>query len=162
MTGSILQISVSPGGVPKHAVPVGILTPARTRRRPPCASRHSRRPATSRPPHHRRRHRRAEQRGLPLIHGALGENLTTRGLDRRDWRAGQRWRIGAGSRHRDHQDAARLAQTLNRLRRGSSKARSTTHVVKAGDPSSPNWGLSGFYASRRATRHHPPRRCNRR
>ena len=32
--------------------------------------------------------------GFPLFHGALGENITTRGLDRRMWRVGQRWRIG--------------------------------------------------------------------
>ena len=28
MTGSILQVSVSQGGVPKHAIPTGTLTPA--------------------------------------------------------------------------------------------------------------------------------------
>ena len=34
-------------------------------------------------------------RGYPLYYGALGENLTTRGLDRRQLRAGQRFRVGS-------------------------------------------------------------------
>jgi MOSC domain-containing protein YiiM len=33
--------------------------------------------------------------GWPVFYGALGENLTTRGLDHRMWHAGQRFRIGA-------------------------------------------------------------------
>ncbi len=32
--------------------------------------------------------------GWPVFYGALGENLTTQGLDYRNWRAGQRFRIG--------------------------------------------------------------------
>ena len=32
--------------------------------------------------------------GFPLFPGALGENLTTRGLDRRALRIGQRFRVG--------------------------------------------------------------------
>src|SRR5258707_75575 len=34
--------------------------------------------------------------GYPLFAGALGENLTTRGLDRRTMRVGQRYRAGTG------------------------------------------------------------------
>lgn len=32
--------------------------------------------------------------GWPLFYGALGENLTTRGLDHREWKSGQRFRAG--------------------------------------------------------------------
>ena len=32
--------------------------------------------------------------GFPVFYGALGENLTTHGLDRRKMRTGQRYRIG--------------------------------------------------------------------
>ena len=35
-----------------------------------------------------------KQQGFPLYHGALGENVTTRGLDRRGVRVGQRYRVG--------------------------------------------------------------------
>ena len=34
-------------------------------------------------------------RGYPVFPGALGENITTEGLDRRKWRSGQRFRVGA-------------------------------------------------------------------
>jgi MOSC domain-containing protein YiiM len=33
-------------------------------------------------------------KGYPLFYGALGENLTTRGLDPRSMRPGQRYRVG--------------------------------------------------------------------
>ena len=33
-------------------------------------------------------------RGYPLFYGAMGENLTTEGIDHRTWRAGQRYRLG--------------------------------------------------------------------
>ena len=32
--------------------------------------------------------------GFPLFYGALGENLTTRGIDRHAMRPGQRYRVG--------------------------------------------------------------------
>ena len=35
-------------------------------------------------------------RGYPIYYGAMGENLTTRGLDRRLLRAGQQFRVGSG------------------------------------------------------------------
>ena len=82
--------------------------------------------------------------GLPLFAGALGENLTTRGVDRRSLRLGQRWRIGE------------IVIELTRVRTpcqtiqvyGAGVANAVyDQDVKAGDWSSPRWGLSGFYAS---------------
>lgn len=84
-------------------------------------------------------------RGFPVEPGSMGENLTTEGLDIRTLRAGQRYRIG-------HDVIIELTQP-----RGPCKA---LHLygdglpheiydkqVKAGDPGSPKWGMSGFYAS---------------
>jgi MOSC domain-containing protein YiiM len=89
----ILQISISPGGVPKTPLaraevgPLGIVGDG----------------------HRFRQHGGREKallilasevivtlraEGWPLFYGALGENLTTAGLDHRNWRAGQRFRIG--------------------------------------------------------------------
>ena len=83
-------------------------------------------------------------RGFQITYGSLGENLTTRGIGRREWRAGQRWTIGAEV----------VIQITKR--RGPCKSLNVfpgiqaaifDELAQAGDPSSPYWGLSGFYAS---------------
>ncbi|MCC6540534.1 MAG: MOSC domain-containing protein, partial [Bryobacterales bacterium] len=83
--------------------------------------------------------------GFPLFYGAFGENVTTRGIDRRTLRAGQRYRLGTD-----------VVIELTRPR-GPCKAldvydrrlRDLVYdpQVKAGDATSPRWGMSGFYAS---------------
>src|SRR5262249_5214896 len=82
--------------------------------------------------------------GFPLAPGALGENLTTRGLNRSALRLGQRFHVG---------DAAiELTQirapcaTLDVYGPGI-QATMYDARVQAGDHGSPRWGLSGFYAS---------------
>jgi MOSC domain-containing protein YiiM len=86
-----------------------------------------------------------KQMGFPLFHGALGENITTSGLDRRSLRIGQRWRIGQ-----------EVVVELTRVRTpcltieayGSGMGASVyDREIQAGDTSSPRWGLSGFYAA---------------
>jgi MOSC domain-containing protein YiiM len=82
--------------------------------------------------------------GYPLFAGALGENLTTRGVDRRSLRLGQRWRAGG------------MVMELTKVREpcrtiqvyGPDIGRAVyDQNVRFGDWSSPRWGLSGFYAS---------------
>src|SRR5579862_3030954 len=95
MTGSILQINVSSGGVPKRALPEALVTALGVE-----GDGHA----------HPEIHGGPERAvllitaegieelaalGFPLTYGSLGENLTTRGIGRLDWRSGQRWRIGA-------------------------------------------------------------------
>jgi MOSC domain-containing protein YiiM len=85
------------------------------------------------------------EEGYPLFFGALGENITTRGLDRRTLRAGQRYRLGS-----------EVIIELTKPR-GPCKAldvyderlKSVVYdaEVKARNPASPRWGMSGFYAS---------------
>jgi len=82
--------------------------------------------------------------GFPLYAGALGENITTQGLDRRSLRAGQRYRIGEIIIELTKVRAP--CETLNVFGAGIQKAIYDAQV-KAGDASSPRWGLSGFYAS---------------
>ncbi|MBM3797602.1 MAG: MOSC domain-containing protein [Acidobacteria bacterium] len=82
--------------------------------------------------------------GFPLFYGAFGENITTRGLDRRTLRAGQRYRLGKD-----------VVIELTKPR-GPCKALDAYDPclrdlvydpqVKARDPQSPRWGMSGFYA----------------
>ncbi len=82
--------------------------------------------------------------GFPVYPGAMGENITTRGLDRRQMRIGQRYRIG------------QIVVELTKMRVPCSalnvygpaiKTAIYDARVKAGDPDTPVWGLSGFYAS---------------
>lgn len=87
------------------------------------------------------------KRGYPVFYGALGENLTTRGFDIRDVRIGDEIRAGG----------AILEITQPRVPCGtldvygpSIKQEIFDRFVKALDPSSPRWGMSGFYASVRS------------
>ena len=88
------------------------------------------------------------QQGFAVFPGALGENITTGGLDRRSFRLGQRYRLGEA--------VMELVQvrfpcdTLSVYGRGI-QAAVFDACVQAGDGASPLWGLSGFYASVRQT-----------
>lgn len=81
--------------------------------------------------------------GFPLFAGALGENLTTRGLDRRAMRIGQRYR--AGDVFLEITKMRGPCSTLDVYGVGIQKAVYDAQV-KAGDASSEHWGLAGFYA----------------
>lgn len=84
------------------------------------------------------------QEGWPVFYGALGENLTTQGLDHRSWRSGQLYRVGDTlielTQPRDP------CRTLDRYGRGIQR-RIYDKQVAALDPSSKHWGESGFYAA---------------
>ncbi|HEY1759519.1 MAG TPA: MOSC domain-containing protein [Bryobacteraceae bacterium] len=82
--------------------------------------------------------------GYPLYAGALGENLTTRGVDRRELRLGQRWRVGDIVIELTQVRAP--CQTIQVYGQDIGKA-VYDQSVKAGDWTSPRWGLSGFYAA---------------
>jgi len=143
MIGSILQINISPGGVPKRAVPEAVVTVEGIRG-----------DSWAHPDIHGGPNQalllitsegidELIAQGYPLYPGALGESLTTQGLDRRQMRAGQRYRAGE------------ILLELTKLRTPcttldvygpSIKLAVYDAQVKAGDATSPRWGLSGFYA----------------
>ena len=143
MTGSILQINVSPGGVPKRPILEATVT-AEGIRGDSWA--------------HPNIHGGPRQaillitsegldeliaQGFPLYAGALGENLTTHGLDRRHMRLGQRYRIGDVFLELTKMRGP--CATLDVYGPGIQRAVYDPQV-KAGDASSPRWGLGGFYA----------------
>ena len=145
MTGSVQQISVSPGGVPKSAIAVGKVTLQGIE-----GYGHS----------HPAIHggvRRAlllitaegieelAALGFPMAPGSLGENLTIRGIPRQVWRVGQRWRIGEDVVIEITMRRSPCS-TLNAYGPRIHKAIFDA-LVEAGDPASPKWGLSGFYAA---------------
>ena len=144
MTGSILQINISPGGVPKRAIAEATVTGAGIVG-----------DAWAHPDIHGGPRQAllligAESieeltaLGFPLFFGALGENLTTRGLDRRQMRFGQRYRIGEVFIELTKMRGP--CSTLDVYGPGIQRAVYDAQV-KAGDASSPRWGLAGFYAA---------------
>ena len=82
--------------------------------------------------------------GYPVFPGAMGENITTRGLDRRQMRTGQRYRIGPiiVELTKIRVPCAALDVYGPSIKKAVYDAR-----MKAGNPDTPVWGLSGFYAS---------------
>jgi MOSC domain-containing protein YiiM len=82
--------------------------------------------------------------GFPLYPGALGENITTTGLDRCAVRLGQRYRVGEVIL--EITKVRRPCDQLTPYGEGIQKAVFDAEV-KAGNTASPTWGLSGFYAS---------------
>jgi MOSC domain-containing protein YiiM len=143
MTGSIIQINISPGGIPKRPIPDAIVTAEGIR-----GDRWSH-PDIHGGPNQALLLITSEgideliEQGFPLFPGALGENLTTLGLDRRQMRIGQRYRAGEVFIELTKRRAP--CATLNIYGPGIQHAIFDTQV-KAGDPSSLRWGLSGFYA----------------
>jgi len=143
MTGSIVQISVSPGGIPKRPVAEATATPEG------LVGDSWRHPQFHGGPDKAILIVTSEgideliALGYPLFPGALGENLTTRGLDRRQMRLGQRYRAGETLL-----EISKLrSPCLNLDVYGPSIKEAIYDLqVKAGDVSAPCWGLGGFYA----------------
>ncbi len=85
--------------------------------------------------------------GYALFPGALGDNLTTSGLDRRGVRIGDRYRAGEATI-----EITKLrvpCVTLNVYNRPETPPIQNAlfdKEVKAGNFESPRWGLGGFYA----------------
>jgi len=144
MQGTIVQVNISPGGLPKTSIPGGFITLEGLE-----GDRHR----------NLRYHGGPDKaillissenvdgliaRGYPLFYGALGENLTTRGIDFRDLRVGDRLRAGG----------ALLEIKLPRIPCANLDPYGQTlrsdiydQRVFAKDHTSPYWGMSGFYCS---------------
>ncbi|HTS75015.1 MAG TPA: MOSC domain-containing protein [Bryobacteraceae bacterium] len=144
MPASILQISVSRGGIPKRAISeaevttLGLAGDGHAFPQIHGGPRQGILIITS------EGLEELTRQGFPLYAGALGENLTTRGLDRHAVRVGQRYRTPGVVF-----EITKIrvpCETLSVYGKGIQAAIYDAEV-KAGDASSPRWGLSGFYAS---------------
>ena len=143
MTGTILQINLSPGGIPKRPVKEALLTPLGLEG-DACAH-----------PHIHGGPDKAvlllasetldelAAKGYPVFPGALGENLTTRGLDRRLLRLGQQLRAGGA-----WIELTRVRAPCGALDIYGAAIKDEIYdqAVRGGDARSPRWGMSGFYA----------------
>src|SRR5579864_519712 len=137
--GIVLQINISKGGVPKRPIPEAEVSP------------HGIVGDAWRFPQFHGGPRKAillitsegiddlAESGFPVFYGALGENITTRGLDRGSMRIGQRYRMG--------EVIVELSQirlpcgTLSVYGNGIQAAIYDAQT-QAGDPNSARWGLS--------------------
>ena len=143
-SGSILQVSISAGGLPKRAIEEGLITPLGIE-----GDLHAHPDIHGGP-------RKAiliiasevvdelSARGYPLFYGAMGENLTTRGLTIRDIRIGDQ--IRAGGVLLEITQPRGPCSALD-VYGESLKMDVYDRKVKERDPTSPHWGMSGFYAS---------------
>ena len=143
--GQVIQINVSQGGVPKRAVERAIVGPLGIEG-----------DAWAHPNIHGGPRQallliagevvdQLAAQGYPVFYGALGENLTTLGFDHRTWRAGQRYRLGSEViiELTKPRGPCRTLDVYGEQLKGDIYDKE----VKAGNPESPVWGLSGFYAA---------------
>ena len=143
MTGSVVQINISPGGLPKRPIAEAEVTLEGIRG-----------DSWSHPDIHGGPNQalllitsegigQLIAQGYPVFPGALGENLTTIGLDRRQMRIGQRYRVGEVML-----ELTKMRAPCSTLDVYGSSIKNAVYdaQVKAGDASSPRWGLGGFYA----------------
>jgi MOSC domain-containing protein YiiM len=144
MQGIIVQVSTSLGGIPKRAIAEGLIGSLGIE-----GDLHAH-PGIHGGPRKAILLASAEviedltARGYPLFFGAIGENLTTRGIEMRRIRVGERLRAGG----------ALLEITQPRgpcsaldVYGASLRTEIYDAGVKALDPASPHWGMSGWYAA---------------
>jgi len=144
LTGHIVQISISRGGIPKRAVSEARVTPLGLEG-DACAN-----PAIHGGPQQALLIITAEgideliTLGYPLFYGALGENFTTRGLDRKQLRIGQQFRVGTA-----RIEITKLRTPCSTLDVYGPDIKQAIYdsQAKGGKPPGAHWGLSGFYAS---------------
>ena len=148
MTGIVLQVNLSAGGVPKRPVPLGTLSKTGFHN-----------DAFAHPQIHGGLYqavllianetiKELVALGYPVYPGALGENLTTSGLNPKQWRIGQQFRVGSARIELTKPRAPCRTLDIYGLGRNGIPIQKMIYnsQVKHGDPSSDYWGLSGFYA----------------
>ncbi|MGA1997854.1 MAG: MOSC domain-containing protein [Bryobacteraceae bacterium] len=144
MRGTIVQVSIGAGGLPKSAISGGLIDFPGVE-----GDRHAH------PEFHGGPRKaillvaseileRLRERGYPLFYGALGENLTTRGIDVQLLKPGDRLRAGEACLEiTEPRQPCNLLDVYGPALKGEIFDRR----MKDGDSSSPCWGMSGWYAA---------------
>ena len=139
MRGRILQLNISPGGMPKHAIlqaeitVQGLLGDIQRNRKYHGGPDQALLLITQ------ESLEEIKGKGFPVYPGALGENLTVSGLDRRQLRAGQRLRAGQAII-----EITKLRQPCRHLDVYGTGIQATVYDKQAAPGTGP-WGLAGFY-----------------
>jgi len=144
MSGVIHQLSASKGGVPKYPIlggevgPVGIIGDIQQNTKYHGGPRQALLWITL------EGLEELKAEGFPVYPGALGENVTTTGIDRRTVRLGQQWRMGEVI-----VEVTKMREPCFKLDPFGPGIQKAVYdaAVKAGDHTSPRWGLAGFYLS---------------
>ena len=143
MQGTIVQINISPGGLPKRPVTEGLVNQLGIE-----GDAHAH-PAIHGGPRKAILLIAAEvidelvARGYPLFYGALGENLTTRGVAIRELRIGDRLQAGGALL-----EITQPRGPCSALDVYGAKLKEAIYdaLVKAHNPDSQRWAMSGLYA----------------
>lgn len=148
MSGKILQVNISRGGVPKRSIFRGNLTRSGFDGDSFAHPKIHGGPSQAALLIANETIQHLIALGFPVYPGALGENLTTTGLDPQQWRAGQQFHVGAARIELTKPrapcrtlDIYQSARTGNLIQKEIYSA-----AVKKGDTSAVYWGSSGFYA----------------
>ena len=94
MHGEIVQINISPGGLPKTPISEAVVQPLGIVGDDQRDKRYHGGPLQALLLIAAEVVDQLREDGWPIFYGALGENLTTRGLDWKQWRPGQIFRAG--------------------------------------------------------------------
>lgn len=143
MRGTIVQVSISPGGIPKRPIEQGEVTLRGISGDDWRNKKYHGGPDQALLLISMEDLRDLEREGYPVSPGALGENLTTEGLDFRAVRKGDVLR--AGSVLLEITKLRQPCRTLDPFGPGIQK-RLMDAAAKKGDVQSLVWGRGGFYA----------------
>jgi MOSC domain-containing protein YiiM len=144
LSGRIIQINISRGGVPKHPVEHARILFDRVEGDSWNDTKHHGLTGQAVCLFSVELIEELKAEGYLLFPGALGENFTTEGIDYRSIRLGGRFRAGSEAEIR----ITKIRQPCRTIAMyGNGIIRATFDGgVKAGDTSSPRWGRSGYYA----------------
>ena len=146
MTGSIAQLNISNGGVPKLPIPQANVHPLGLEGDRQAHPQFHGGPKQALLLISAEVIDQLKEEGFPLFYGALGENITTRRLDHNAFRVGQQFRIGPEV----WIEITKMRAPCNQLDvYGAGRIQRAIYdkYVKAGNPEAPHWGMSGVYAS---------------
>ena len=147
MEGHIIQVNVSLGGVPKRPVPEAFLSPLGLEGDSHAHPQFHGGPMKAVLIVSAEAVDRLVAQGFPLFYGALGENLTVRGIEARWLRSGQTWRAGQALIELTTLRTPCSALTVYDAPGRPLRSAIWDAKTKAADPSSPLWATAGFYAS---------------
>ncbi len=145
MQGHVVQINISNGGVPKYPIAEAMITLLGVE-----GDKHAH-PQIHGGPLQRvlvitiEAIEELRMKGFHVEAGSLGENITTRGIDRRKLRIGQQFRIGQVVI-----ELTKVRAPCKQLDIYGAEIHNAVYdkaATKANDTSSPTWAISGFYAS---------------
>ena len=143
MEGTIVQVSISRGGLPKHAIDEGFITPLGVEGDMHAHPEFHGGPIQAILIISAEMLETLKQKGYPVFYGAMGENLTVSGFEMHDIRIGDEIRAGGALL-----EITKPRTPCQQLDIYGTTFRTAIYdaQVKQRNPASPHWGMSGFYA----------------